>query len=164
MPTPTKLRLNYSFGFPRLGLLSQSVRNHLISASQVIRPIDPCPRLKESNLQQPSYFSFLKSCSFFLLPEVFILYSSLGGFLSICQVECCPVPINFCFSQLLKFVTCLSLSFNTSLYVTGTAKNKRKISTLLNYRLHLVDDNGMTERPHMEKCIHVPQSSINQIL
>lgn len=79
MPTPTKLRLNYSFSFPRLGLLSQSVRNHLIGASQVIRPMGPCPHLKESNLQQPSYFSFLKSCSFFLPPEVFILYSSLGG-------------------------------------------------------------------------------------
>ena len=84
-----KLRLNYSLGSPRTGILNQSIRNCLISISKIIFVIDPCPPLKERNLttNQPNFWP--STASLFLLPfaykglfifffffKSFILYSS----------------------------------------------------------------------------------------
>ena len=84
-----KLRLNYSLGSPRTGILNQSIRNCLISISKVICPIGPCPPLKERNLtttnpifglvQLPSFCSLLPIKVFhlfFFFFTSFILYSS----------------------------------------------------------------------------------------
>ena len=49
-PHITKPRLNYSFGFPRYGLLHQSIMNHLLSTSLVVFLTNFRHPLKGSNL------------------------------------------------------------------------------------------------------------------
>lgn len=65
-------RLNYNFSFPRNGILSQAIRNRLISASEVICPIDPCDPLKEGNFVKIDLTFFPNTTSSMLLPS-FIL-------------------------------------------------------------------------------------------
>lgn len=49
-PHVSKLRLHYSFGSSRNGILTQSIRNGLTRTGVVTCLIDPCRPLKESNL------------------------------------------------------------------------------------------------------------------
>ena len=71
-----KLSLNYRLDSPRNIILNQSLRNHLISTSEIICLIDPCQLLKESDLTVTNPPTFLPSITslFLLLP----VYSTLS--------------------------------------------------------------------------------------
>ena len=105
-PHVIKPRLNYSFAFPRYGMLNQSIRNHLICLT------DPCHALKVSdfaltNLLFASVTSLFplspacKSLSFYTAP----LRSFLSARLDAAQFKSVLL-------KLLTFLIKLSLSLN----------------------------------------------------
>ena len=106
----TKPRLNLITvsASPRNGILNQSMRNHLVSTTEVICLIDPCLPQRKVTLSQPS-----------------TEYNSLAG---ITSLSCSLLPIKvFHFVQLLGAP--FSLLDGIGLYLTGIdfCTNKRNI-------------------------------------
>ena len=88
-----KLRLNYSLGSPRTGILNQSIRNCLISISKVICPIGPCPPLKERNLTTTNpIFGLVQLPSFCSLLPIKVFHIFFFFFL---RLSSCTAPPNF---------------------------------------------------------------------
>ena len=63
-----KPKLNYSFGCPRNVILSESIRNRVVSTSEATCLVDPCYPLNESNLVLTSLFSVQYN---FLVPSAY---------------------------------------------------------------------------------------------
>ena len=114
-PHVIKPRHYYNFCSPRNAILIQSVKNHMIKTNQLIYLVDPCYPLKEINIAitNPLLYQY-----YFLIPAPHCLQKSSflyisSELLSVCQIGCYLIQINFCSNILLKFLICLSLSFDS---------------------------------------------------